>query len=147
MEVNLSVENISVDTEFLEMLIDRAEQVLKLMGLINAELSLVLCNDAFIHPLNRDYRGKDKATDVLSFAQREGDFAFEEDPLLGDVIISLETAMTQAQERGHSVQREATTLLIHGMLHLLGYDHIEDEEAEIMEAKEKAILQRLLALN
>lgn len=117
-----------------------AEHVLTLLGLIDAELSIVLCDDATIHPLNRDYRGKDKPTDVLSFAQREGEFAFLEDNLLGDVIISMDTTIRQAQERGHSTEAELRVLLVHGILHLLGYDHIEDDEAEVMEAKEREIL-------
>ena len=73
---------------------------------------------------------------MLAFAQREGDFAFLDDSLLGDVIISLETAQRQADERGHSLLSELEILLIHGTLHLLGYDHIEDAEAEIMETEE-----------
>ena len=117
-----------------------AEHVLTLLGLIDAELSIVLCDDATIHPLNRDYRGKDKPTDVLSFAQREGEFAFLEDNLLGDVIISMDTTIRQAQERRHSTEVELRVLLVHGILHLLGYDHIEDDEAEVMEAKEREIL-------
>ena len=117
-----------------------AEAVLKHLELFDAELSLLLCDDATIHPLNRDYRGKDKPTDVLSFAQREGEFAFVDDNLLGDVIISMDTTIRQATERNHSIETELRVLLVHGILHLLGYDHIEDDEAEIMEAKEREIL-------
>ena len=111
-------------------------QALDLMGQPASEVSLVLCDDAFIHPLNLDHRNKDRPTDVLAFAQREGDFAFLDDSLLGDVIISLETAQRQADERGHSLLSELEILLVHGTLHLLGYDHIEDAEAEVMEAEE-----------
>ena len=117
-----------------------AEAVLNHLELFDAELSLLLCDDATIHPLNRDYRGKDKPTDVLSFAQREGEFAFVDDNLLGDVIISMDTTIRQATERNHSVETELRVLLVHGILHLLGYDHIEDDEAEIMEAKEREVL-------
>lgn len=116
------------------------QQVLQYLDLPEAEVSIVLCDDATIHPLNRDYRGKDKPTDVLSFAQREGDFAFQDDNLLGDVIISMDTTIRQASERQHSTETEMRILLVHGLLHLLGYDHIEDDEAEIMEAKEREIL-------
>ena len=143
MEINLCEENISLQAVVREKLISQAKQVLGILELRDAELSLLICDDAFIHPLNRDYRGKDKPTDVLSFAQREGDFAFEDDPILGDVIISLETTIRQAEERKHSTQRELSILLIHGILHLIGYDHIEDDEAEIMETKEKEILAQL----
>ena len=111
------------------------------LGLSEVELSILLCDDAFIHPLNRDYRGTDKPTDVLSFAMREeGD---PNDPVLGDVIISIERAQEQAQERGHEVGVELALLLVHGILHLLGYDHEDDEEAQVMEAKEKEILSTL----
>lgn len=143
MEIDLSLEQVELKEELQQKLIEQAKIVLSEMDLEEAELSLVICDDAFIHPLNRDYRGKDRPTDVLSFSQREGDFAFMDDLLLGDVIISLETTIRQAEERGHSTERELTILLVHGILHLLGYDHIEDDEAEVMEAKEKDILGKL----
>ena len=143
MELNLCLENISLSEALQTTLIEEGQQILRLLDLREVELSLVICDDAFIHPLNRDYRGKDRPTDVLSFAQREGDFAFLEDPLLGDVIISLETTRRQAEERGHSLERELQILLVHGILHLLGYDHIEDDDAAVMEAKEKEILRAL----
>ena len=119
---------------------DVARAVLGYLNLQDAELSILLCDDETIHPLNRDYRGKDKPTDVLSFAQREGEFAFIDDNLLGDVIISMDTTIRQATERQHYVETELRVLLVHGILHLLGYDHIEDDEAEVMEAKEREIL-------
>lgn len=123
-----------------------SEQVLTYLQLPDAIVSIMLCDDATIHPLNRDYRDKDKPTDVLSFAQREGEFAFLNDNLLGDVIISMETTIRQAQERQHSTETELRVLLVHGLLHLLGYDHIEDDEAEVMEAKEREILAHLQTL-
>lgn len=123
-----------------------AAQVLRAFGLDEAELSIVLCDDAFIHPLNRDWRGKDRPTDVLSFAQREGEEADEDDPVLGDVVISLETAARQAEERGHPLGHELRVLLVHGICHLLGYDHEVDDEAEEMEALERDLLAELPAL-
>ena len=115
-----------------------AEQILRQLSLTGVELSIVLCDNSFIHPLNRDYRGKDRPTDVLSFSQREG--GDPEDPMLGDVIISIERAKEQAPEHNNSTSAELSLLLVHGILHLLGYDHEDDEEAEVMEAKEKEIL-------
>lgn len=109
----------------------------------DTELSVVLCDDAFILPLNRDYRGKDKATDVLSFAQREGEAADAEDPVLGDVIISVETARRQAVEHGITLVQELRVLLTHGLLHLLGYDHLTEEERAEMEEEERALLAHL----
>jgi probable rRNA maturation factor len=108
-----------------------------------AELSIVLTDDATVHELNRTYRATDAPTDVLSFAQSEGDaFAHPEGalPHLGDVIISLDTARRQAQEFSLSLQDEVAHLLVHGILHLLGYDHEDPGEAEIMRAREDAIL-------
>lgn len=144
MQIDISTQAISDCEHIEEFSQETASTVLQYLDLLDAELSIVLCNDATIHPLNRDYRGKDKPTDVLSFAQREGEFAFFEDNLLGDVIISMETTRRQADERGHSVETELRVLLVHGILHLLGYDHIEDDEAEIMEAKEREILGVLI---
>ena len=122
-----------------------AEAVLGELRLGEAELSIVLGDDAFIHPLNRDHRGKDKPTDVLSFSQREGEGADPEDMLLGDIIISVETAARQAEERGHGIAHELRVLIVHGILHLLGHDHEDDDEAEVMEAEERRLLALLAA--
>jgi probable rRNA maturation factor len=119
-----------------------AERLLALLELSEAELSIVLCDDAFIQPLNRDYRALDAPTDVLSFSQREGEDGDPDDPVLGDIIISVETARRQAEGRGYGLDKELRVLLVHGLLHLLGYDHIEPEEAAEMQAEER----RLLAL-
>jgi rRNA maturation RNase YbeY len=101
-----------------------------------AELSLALVTDREIHTLNRQYRGKDKPTDVLSFPLADT----LQPALLGDVIISLETAARQAQRRGHSLREELQTLLIHGILHLLGYDHeVSRGEAIRMHRKEREV--------
>lgn len=147
MDISISYEGAGSRAEAAEGdLLAVAEHLLKAFDLEEGELSVVLCDDAFIHPLNRDWRGKDKPTDVLSFAQREGDEADPDDPVLGDVIISVETAARQAGERGHSLGHELRVLLVHGVLHLLGYDHEVDEEAEEMEALERDLLGELPAL-
>ena len=140
-QVSIGTANIEFDTASLH---EVAEQILSILQLQGVELSVLLCNDSFIHPLNRDYRGKDKATDVLSFAQREGEGADADDPLLGDVIISVETAERQAAERNIKISDELQLLLTHGILHLLGYDHIDDDDAEIMEALEREILREII---
>ena len=111
------------------------------------EVSLSFVDEEEMHGLNRQWRGIDKTTDVLSF---ECDSAIDEDvPLdealeLGDIILAPQVLARQAPEFGNSAQDECRLLLVHGMLHLLGYDHIEDDEAEEMEAREDEIL-RLLA--
>ncbi len=93
-----------------------------------AELSLLLCDDVTIHQLNREHRGKNRPTDVLAFAMREGRPLGSGDALLGDVVISLPTAQRQAREHRHSLWDEVTMLLAHGLLHLIGYDHRTDAE-------------------
>ncbi len=111
-----------------------------------AEISIVLTGDEEVRILNRDYRGKDCPTDVLSFCQLEGEpFAPSVGGLveLGDVVISVDTARRQSLEHGHSLQTEIDVLTIHAMLHLLGYDHEDDEEAEVMQSRESAILEEV----
>jgi probable rRNA maturation factor len=87
-----------------------------------SELSILLTGDEEIHRLNQSYRQRDRPTDVLSFSQREGDFPAPA-AVLGDVVISIDTANRQALERGHPLEAEILELLAHGLLHLLGYDH------------------------
>ena len=94
--------------------------------------------------MNNKYRGIDKPTDVLSFSLQEGTVKppeVENDKLLGDIIISVETAQKQADTLNHSMERELTVLLIHGLLHLIGYDHEEDKDYKIMREKESKILK------
>lgn len=111
------------------------------------EVSLVLADDPYIHELNRTYRGKDRPTDVLSFALNEGDepeiVDGPEEMLLGDIIISMETAQRQAEEYGHSLEREMAFLTVHGMLHLLGYDHEEEAGRAEMRQEEEYVLAAL----
>jgi probable rRNA maturation factor len=113
----------------------RAERMLEGLKLKRAELSIVLCDDPTIHALNRKHRRKDKPTDVLAFALREGLPMAGGQHVLGDVVISLDTARRQAIEHGHSLWREVTLLLAHGLLHLIGYDHRTDAEETRMNAK------------
>jgi len=116
---------------------------------IPIEISVVLTDNEGIRDLNRDYRGKDATTDVLSFPLYEkcDDLKLmkgDEAVALGDIIISLEKADTQAIEYGHDFLTELGFLLIHGMLHLLGYDHEIDENSEkLMRSKEKYIMEHV----
>jgi probable rRNA maturation factor len=114
----------------------------------DVELSVLFCDDPVIQALNRDYRGLDRPTDVLSFAQQEGrdtpgqtPTAMDSHRLLGDVVISLETAQRQAKEQKHSVGREVEWLLLHGTLHLLGYDDADEEGLQAMIARQQAVLE------
>ena len=97
------------------------------------EVSIVLCDDAFIQTLNAQYRGKDKPTDVLSFAQDDPD-------LLGDIVISLPTAARQAEAAGWAMESEVALLGVHGLLHLLGHDDETAEGAWEMQRKTEAVL-------
>jgi len=100
-----------------------------------------LTTDAVIHELNRGYRGKDKPTDVLAFAQRDGPPGAADATVLGDVVISVETARRQARKRGpHGLFVEVRFLASHGLCHLLGYDHNDDAEEAEMNARMAALL-------
>ncbi|MDA8206880.1 MAG: rRNA maturation RNase YbeY [Thermaerobacter sp.] len=106
----------------------------------DVELSLFLTNDETVHQLNRTYRGVDRPTDVLSFSQREGESADQWDNLLGDVIICVEQAQRQAAEYGHSMEREVGFLTVHGILHLMGWDHENPDDERRMMQKTEDIL-------
>ena len=107
-----------------------------------AELSVALVGDEEMRPLNAKYRKKNKTTDVLSFSADPG--ISSEAGLLGDVIISVEQAKRQAKERNHPLKKEMVTLLIHGILHLLGYDHERSQrQAKIMASLEQKLLGHL----
>lgn len=107
-----------------------------------AELSLLLTDDAHVRVLNRDWRGQDKPTNVLSFPAADEDDE-EPGPLLGDVAVARETTAREAAEEGKTFDDHFAHLLVHGLLHLFGYDHLEDDEAEEMEALETEILAGL----
>lgn len=110
-----------------------------------AEISLVLLDEEAARQYNHDYRGKDYATNVLSFAHNEGEFSYaeQEDTLRGDLIICPQVVAKEAAEQGKSLHDHFAHLVIHGTLHLIGFDHIEDEEAEEMEALETKLLAQL----
>lgn len=117
-----------------------AEAALRLLGEDASELSIALVDDETIRELNATWRDRDAPTDVLAFSQREGEGP-EAPGLLGDVVISIPTAERQAGERGHAIEHEIRELLVHGILHLLGYDHEgSPAEAERMFARQRAVL-------
>lgn len=109
----------------------------------NAEVSVLFVDNSKIKEINRDYRNIDKETDVLSFPV---DFEFKDKGLpniLGDIVISVEKAIEQAEEFGHTVEREILYLVCHSMFHLMGYDHITDDDKIIMREKEKITMKKL----
>ena len=123
------------------------------------EVNVLLTNNEEIHEANKDFRNIDRPTDVLSFPMVDYDFPADfslvnESPegylnpetdelLLGDIMVSVDKVYSQAEEYGHGIKREFAFLIAHSMLHLLGYDHMEDEERVVMEAKQDAILETL----
>lgn len=116
------------------------------------DVTVTFVTNERIHELNRDYRGMDKPTDVLSFECDNVPFEDEvvdgaQEYELGDVIIATDVALAQTQEFGTTFEEEVTLLTVHGLLHLCGYDHIEDEEAEIMEALERKLISAWNAQN
>lgn len=129
---------------------DGLNAVARLHGLDDmTEVDITIVDDEEIHTLNREYRNVDRPTDVLSFALDEGE---EDEPelidgpeeyLLGDIIISAETAQRQGEEFGHGLEREIVYLAVHGLLHLLGYDHMTDEDKKVMRAKEEEALREI----
>ena len=133
-----------------ELITNAASTCGKLYGVEKGEVSITLTNNEYIHKLNKEYRDIDRPTDVLSFAfadseepeiiQAEGEEEYE---MLGDIIISVEKAEEQAKDFGHSLTREITFLTVHGMLHLLGYDHMEEEERKEMEEEQRYVMGQL----
>jgi len=123
----------------------RALKMLAALALDESELSIALVSDKVIHALNRDYRKKDKPTDVLAFAMREGEGiamgGASHSEVLGDVIISVDTARKQARAHKKTLLEEMTMLLAHGLLHLLGYDHQNDRDERVMNAKTENLVQ------
>lgn len=111
----------------------------------NAEVSLSIVDRDAIHKLNKDYRDVDRETDVLSFPLDEEGYDNEGNPiiLLGDIVICLDVAEDQANDFGHSLEREMMYLICHSTLHLLGYDHIEEDDKREMRAKEKEVMKNL----
>lgn len=105
-------------------------------------IGITFVDDKTIRELNKKYRKKDKPTDVLSFSLREGEIATDiSSDLIGDVVISVETAIKQAGDYKHSFEEELKILLIHGILHLFGYDHIKEKDFVIMRKKEKEVFK------
>ena len=135
------VDGLPIDEDLAAEIRRAVEKVGELYDAADAEVSITLTDDAHIHALNREYRAVDRPTDVISFALNES-----EEPeiaggpaidVLGDIVLSVERAKAQAAEYGHSLRREIVFLTVHGMLHLLGYDHVEEAERQEMEEEQR----------
>ncbi len=123
----------------------RAARILKEVDQSISELSIAIVLDDEIAALNAEHRGKRSATDVLSFSLFEGDHSDRRGKLLGDVVIGIETAARQARAAHRSLDEELARLLIHGILHLLGWDHEESAEAKLMRAEERRLWRAIRA--
>lgn len=150
LDISWEEETVSLDDqEALAKLLNKAisECISLSGGSDEAEVSLTLVDNPRIHQLNLEYRGVDRPTDVLSFALQEEveeEPEFEcEDEMLGDIVISVERAREQAEEYGHSFEREIVYLAVHGTLHLLGYDHEEEIDRQEMRNKEEEVMASL----
>ena len=152
MEIIISKEpeTIAINESIVEEIKTAINLIGKLYDVDNHEVSITLTDDTTIHKLNKEYRGIDRPTDVLSFAFLESDEpeiinndTDEAVDSLGDIIISVERAESQAVDYGHSLRREIVFLTVHGMLHLLGYDHMEEADRLEMEKEQEYIMFRL----
>lgn len=115
------------------------------LGLPEAELSILLVNDQQIREMNRKYLGRDRPTNVLSFSMKEGDYSSLHPHLLGDLVISIETAKRESRAWGLNPMEMIILLMIHGILHLVGYEHESSRrEARKMAAKQKELFQRVI---
>lgn len=120
---------------------DFLDFALKYLKLENVIFNIIFVDDEYIHELNRQYRNIDRPTDVISFAlEDDKSFINLDFKVLGDIYISIDTAKRQAEEYGHSLKREISFLSIHGLLHLLGYDHMNPEDEKVMFGLQELIL-------
>ncbi len=137
--MKIQIENRQKKAKIKKLLLRKvAQRILSASGCPDAELSILIVNDEDIRVINRDYLQRDKPTNVISFAMQEGEGGGIQPDLLGDIVISADTAARDAAEAGLSFESELFFLLLHGILHLLGYDHERgtEEEAKRMEARE-----------
>ena len=126
--------------EYMDKLYGLLEYALEKEKLDNVEFNVIFVDSNKIHEINKEYRGIDRVTDVISFALEDNIDIKLDHRILGDIYICVERAEEQAKEYEHSFLREISFLMIHGLLHLLGYDHMKEEEEKIMFAKQEEIL-------
>ncbi len=148
-KINIFTEDIrlkfkNIDKNFAK---DCCFSVLNELALEKKEISLILCSNKYIHSINKEYRNKDKPTDVISFAYREDAFPnndIEDYEQLGDIFLSLEKAHEQSIEYEVTLKEEFLRLVIHSILHLVGYDHEKNEkDAKVMRQKEDELMDRI----
>ncbi|CCQ97379.1 putative rRNA maturation factor [[Clostridium] ultunense Esp] len=136
-------DKVKLDKDIFEAVENAIKETLLLEGKsLNYEISLTFVDNEEIRKLNREYRKVDRETDVLSFPMEQDESQFPV-PMLGDIVISAEKTLEQSIEYGHSFVREISYLTVHSMLHLLGYDHMNENEKLTMRNKEKEVMKKL----
>ena len=145
--INKTNKDMHAYEKFFQSIAKRTEKELKLAN--DLEISVTFVRSRTIHIINRDYRGIDRPTDVISFAIRDGleDFIPDEEKDLGDLFINIDYVRKQAREYGHSEKRELGFLFTHGLLHCLGYDHMNPEDEKKMFALQDRILDPIISRN
>ncbi|MCK4507329.1 MAG: rRNA maturation RNase YbeY [Desulfuromonadales bacterium] len=144
--MKIEIENRQTKQKIRKILLRKvARKILSVSACPDAQLSILIVDDAQIQEVNRDYLGKDCPTNVISFAMQEGEGSGVQPDLLGDVVISAETAARDAGEAQTTFESELYFLLLHGILHLLGYDHERGTQAEAkrMEAREQEVFLQI----
>lgn len=138
MEIIKEVEDVIPELEEVQKFIEFAQKKLQVE---DALFDIIIIDNNHIQEINRDYRGKDMPTDVISFALEDFDDIETEVRMLGDIYISIDRAREQAESYGHSLLRELSFLSIHGLLHLLGYDHMKEEDEKVMFGLQERLLK------
>ena len=136
---NETNENLDNELEIVKKVLEHGMEKLN----VDAIFNVIIVNNDYIHKLNKDYRGVDRETDVITFALEDDKTFNPEDRVLGDIYISIDKAKSQSKDYGHSLIRELSYLAVHGFLHLLGYDHLKEEEEEVMFKLQEEILDEM----
>lgn len=131
------------EIEELKTVEDVLKSAVKKENLVNTTFNLIIVDNEYIHELNKNYRHIDRETDVITFALEDDDSLVmpTDERILGDIYISIDKAMSQAEEYGHSLLRELSFLAVHGFYHLLGYDHMTKEDEKVMFTKQEEVLE------
>lgn len=139
--MQIEVENLTKEKIDKDDLLNLSKYIVDRLKIKNPIFNIIIVDNEEIRRINKEYRKIDKETDVISFALEENsDIIYKEFRLLGDIYISIDKAKDQASSYGHSLRRELCFLTTHGILHLLGYDHIEEEDRKIMRELEESVL-------
>ncbi len=147
--ITLLTDNVNLSEAFSRELTETLERLLEEYNLAGGEVGVILTDDQYLNALHKKYKNKDKPTDVLSFCYLEPVSEHNDgirEFAVGDIYVSVERAFEQADQAGHSREKELFLLAVHGMLHLLGYDHNEEKEKLLMHQKERELIKKYSGL-